>query len=286
MGEKRKNSFFNRILRERFRITFFYDDFKPVFSLRFTLLSLVLWLVGYATVIILVTTFIIAKTSLKEYIPGYGTFEEKKQVVQLFLKTDSLENVIHQKDIYLQGILKAIQGEKDSVKPLKKTDTKDINYDKLKASATEKKIRQEVEAEMRNSVYSYASIGVSDIPLFQYLPPCRGVVINKFSIEKGHYGIDIVGKSDDPVRCIYKGVVIDASYSVKYGNTIIVLHPGGWLSVYKHLSLMLRNIGDYVNTNDIIGTMGNTGTESTGVHLHFELWYQDKAVDPMMYIVF
>jgi len=91
---------------------------------------------------------------------------------------------------------------------------------------------------------------------------------------------------DDPVRCIYKGMVIDASYSVKYGNTIIVLHPDGWISVYKHLSLMMKNIGDYVNTNDIIGTMGNTGTESTGVHLHFELWYQDKAVDPMMYIAF
>jgi murein DD-endopeptidase MepM/ murein hydrolase activator NlpD len=286
MEEKKKNKFFQRILKERFRITFFHDDFKPVFSLRFTLFTLVLWLVGYATVIILVTTFIIAKTSLKEYIPGYGSFEEKKQIVQLFLKTDSLENVIHQKDIYLQGILKAIKGEKDSVKPLKKTDTKDISYDKLKASASEKKIRQEIETEMRNSVYSSAFVGVSDIPAFQYLPPCRGVVINKFSRENGHYGIDIVGKMDDPVRCIYKGVVIDASYSVKYGNTIIVLHPDGWISVYKHLSLMMKNIGNYVNTNDIIGTMGNTGTESTGVHLHFELWYQDKAVDPMMYIAF
>lgn len=103
MEEKKKNKFFQRILKERFRITFFHDDFKPVFSLRFTLFTLVLWLVGYATVIILVTTFIIAKTSLKEYIPGYGSFEEKKQIVQLFLKTDSLENVIHKRIFICKG---------------------------------------------------------------------------------------------------------------------------------------------------------------------------------------
>ncbi|MCX7729200.1 MAG: hypothetical protein N2203_07000, partial [Bacteroidia bacterium] len=94
------------IFKKKIRITFFQDDFQPLFSLRFTLVTFLIWIIGYATIIIMITLFIISKTSLKEYIPGYGGIKEKKQILQLIKKTDSLENVIQIKGQYVQNILR------------------------------------------------------------------------------------------------------------------------------------------------------------------------------------
>ncbi|GIV26617.1 MAG: peptidase M23 [Bacteroidia bacterium] len=282
-----KKNLIQRLIKERFRITFFHDDFKPVFSLRFTLVSLILWLIGYATLIIIITTIIIANTSLKEYIPGYGTTEERKQITQLLLKTDSLQILIHQKDLYLNTILKILKEDRDTIKNTSNKQTK-INTQsnlELTAGKQESELRQEIEQELHQNIVSFKLS--NEVPSsFQFLPPTRGILINKFSIANGHYGIDIVGKSEEPIRSIQKGVVVYSGYTSRDGNVIIILHPSGILSIYKHLSMVVKHIGDYINTNEYIGNMGNTGTESNGVHLHFELWFNQKPLDPLKYIVF
>lgn len=285
MAEPQKQNKFRKFIKERFRITFFHDDFKPVFSLRFTLFSLILWIIGYATVIIIITTIIIAKTPLKEYIPGYGTNDEKKQLVQLAMFADSLQTVIHQKNIYLQSVLKALKGEKDSIPPITKSQSAHPNYQQLKASVREQEVRQEINKEL-HPYKTVASSSYQEIPFFQFLPPAKGLLTSSFNFSAGHYGIDIAGREGEPVRSIYKGIIIHAGYSLTDGNFITILHPNGIISSYKHLSTILKNTGNIVSTNELIGTMGNTGTESHGVHLHFELWFQQKPINPTEYMAF
>ncbi len=276
-------NFFQRLIKERFRITFFHDDFKPVFSLRFTLFSLILWIIGFATLIIIITTIIIAKTSLKEYIPGYGSTEEKIQILRLVSKIDSLEDAIQKKNVYLQSVLKVFKDEKDSIIPKPRQINNTSNPSHLKAEQQELSVRKEIENEWLSEKKISDNIEVEEV--IQFLPPVQGVVISQFNPAKGHYGIDIVSKKDESVRSIAKGIVVYSGYSINDGNFIVISHSAGLMSIYKHLSVLLKSTGDVVNANEMIGNVGNTGTESTGYHLHFELWYKENPVNPMNYIL-
>jgi len=286
MPKKRLIKIFNNIVNERFRITFFHDDFKPVFSLRFTIFSFFLWIVGFATIIIVITTFIIAKTSLKEYIPGYDKFSDKKVIIDLNKKIDSFQNVIIAREIFLQSILKAIKGEKDSIQEPPKKNIILPSDDKLKPGENELKVRKELEKEFSKNIYIRASSSSDNILYESFLPPAQGIIIHSYNPKENHFGVDIIGKNGTLVRTIYKGIIIYSGYSIHDGNTVIIMHPNGFTSIYKHLSVILKNSGNFVNSNDIIGTMGNTGSESNGTHLHFELWYKQSPLNPVEFINF
>ncbi|OYT17412.1 MAG: hypothetical protein B7C24_02795 [Bacteroidetes bacterium 4572_77] len=58
------------------------------------------------------------------------------------------------------------------------------------------------------------------------------------------------------------------------------------ISVYKHNSSLLKHAGEYVKAGDMISIIGNSGEQSTGPHLHFELWVNGSAVNPLQYIAF
>ena len=72
-------------------------------------------------------------------------------------------------------------------------------------------------------------------------------------------------------------------------NYIIVIqvqHNGNLVSVYKHNSVLLKKQGDFVRAGEAIAVVGNTGEETTGPHLHFELWQAGKALNPETFIKF
>ncbi len=283
-----KVNFFRRMLKERFRITFFHDDFKPVFSMRFTIFSLLLWIVGYAVLVIVIAIFIISKTSLKEYIPGYATNEQKKQIIALNNKIDSLQTVFNNKNIYVKAILDAINGTTDTsaLQKTKKIPTKTDKYN-IKAGQNELSLRKEIENEWATNKTSIASsISDEDVERFKFVLPTEGFLISQYNPAVGHNGIDVVTKNEAPVRSIDKGIIISSGYSITDGNFVIIAHPSGFVSVYKHLSIIFKNTGTIVNSGDIIANSGNTGSESNGVHLHFELWYKNKLVNPQDYILF
>ena len=70
------------------------------------------------------------------------------------------------------------------------------------------------------------------------------------------------------------------------GKTIAIQHPNNVVSFYKHNSSLLKKVGDTVKQGEAIAIIGNTGTLSSGPHLHFELWYGGKAVDPSEFVTF
>ncbi|GAB4204814.1 MAG: M23 family metallopeptidase [Bacteroidia bacterium] len=258
--------------------------------------TFIFWLIGYATLVIILTIYIISKTSLKEYIPGYGGIEEKKMIFQLSEKVDSLEQTINIKSAYIQNILDVLkEKEKDSAAYSKLKENVSFkpkahqlnsgNYPDASVGTKEKATRDEIEKELTSGhTHSFSDGEVNEN--FNFILPVKGMIVSKFDPIKKHNGIDIAGKLYDPVRSIDKGIVIYSDYSFRYGNCIVILHHNNFVSVYKHLSVRLKNEGDVVSSNDIIGTMGNTGTESTGVHLHFELWYNQNLLNPMDYALF
>ena len=82
------------------------------------------------------------------------------------------------------------------------------------------------------------------------------------------------------------GTVVYSGYTQKDGFILIVDHANGYLSVYKHNKTVLKKTGNRVQMNDPIAIAGNSGENSTGPHLHFELWYNQSAVNPEDYMRF
>ncbi len=94
-----------------------------------------------------------------------------------------------------------------------------------------------------------------------------------------HVGIDLSAKFGMPIYATADGVVEYAQYKGTYGNFLLLNHPFGFKTAYGHLSKFAVHEGDYVSKGDIIGYIGTTG-RSTGPHLHYEVRYLNKWLNP------
>ncbi len=116
--------------------------------------------------------------------------------------------------------------------------------------------------------------------LFYFVRPLMGFISRGFDPAIGHMGIDIVAKVGTPVDAAASGYVVFADYTVRDGYMIIINHPNGYVTVYKHCSALLKKQRDIVTGGETIALSGNSGEMTTGPHLHFEIWKHGKPIDP------
>jgi murein DD-endopeptidase MepM/ murein hydrolase activator NlpD len=114
-----------------------------------------------------------------------------------------------------------------------------------------------------------------------FIRPSAGFISRNFDPEKGHMGIDFVSKTGTPVYVSANGFVIFADYTVKDGNMMIISHPGNYISIYKHCSVLLKKEREPVVQGELIALSGNTGEITTGPHLHFEIWKEGIPINPI-----
>lgn len=99
-----------------------------------------------------------------------------------------------------------------------------------------------------------------------------------------HPGLDLDVESGDPVHATADGVVTQADHHPEYGNLVVVSHGFGIETRYAHLQRSVVRVGASVNRGDTVGHAGSTG-RSTGPHLHYEVWIDGRAVNPLHYLV-
>ena len=111
-----------------------------------------------------------------------------------------------------------------------------------------------------------------------------GLVVGRFVTgDASNQGVDIAGGAGDPVRAAADGVVVySGSGLVGYGELIIIKHNEQWLSAYGHNRKRLVNEGQNVKAGQPIAEMGRSG--ATRDMLHFEIRYNGKPVDPLLYL--
>ena len=109
--------------------------------------------------------------------------------------------------------------------------------------------------------------------------PVQGYVTRGLQHENNHLGIDIAAKNLDEVRVPADGKVVFCGKNEDLGNTIIVNHPGGFITLYGHNDTIIVQSGDDVIKNQVISRVGETG-KSQGPHLHFEIWKNNQVLDP------
>ena len=288
MSEKRlKRKIIKKKLFTKNRLVILNEDtFEEIFSLRLTLMNVFVVATIGALLIIFVTTYIIAFTPLREYIPGYASTKLKRDATELALKSDSLTNALHKNETYIQSIKKVLTGDlqyakfdKDSIVA---TAPSKISDETMKPTNADLKFREKVETEDKYNLFEKAKPKISTV-LF---PPVKGLITEKFNPKEKHYAVDVALAKNTPIKSIQSGRVIFAEWTPNTGNVVIVRHNNGFISVYKHAASITVAQGDAVKTGEVIALAGSTGQESTGVHLHFELWKDGYPVDPSIFIEF
>lgn len=131
------------------------DTFEEVFSVRLTLMNVFVGVSISAILIIIFTTYLIAFTPLREYIPGYASTTLKRQATELALKSDSLTLAIKKQDAYLLSIKKVLKGELEFAKLNADSIRVDVplvpDADALKASSSEMQLREELQSSKNKS---------------------------------------------------------------------------------------------------------------------------------------
>ena len=117
-----------------------------------------------------------------------------------------------------------------------------------------------------------------------YISSPYGSRIDPFTKRKSsHYGLDMAGWPGTAIQASAKGVVIKAGLSGPYGRMVEIDHGNGFHTRYGHMNKLHVKKGDHVKYGQKIGDMGKTG-RATSSHLHYEVWFEGKVVDPLPFI--
>lgn len=285
-GKKRKRQVLRKKLFTKNRLVILNEDsFEEIFSLKLNLMNVFVGLTLISIVMIALTTYIIAFTPLREYIPGYSSSKLKKDAIDNAIKSDSLQKVLDENNIYLASIRKVLTGDiehaalnRDSIIA---AEHNDANVD-LAPKEAELKLREQVALEDKYNLFEKAQPKVN-LVLFA---PAKGHITENYNAKDKHFSVDIMLAANTPVKSVASGTVLFSDWTPIQGNVIIIRHNDGIISAYKKASSLTKVQGDVVKSGEVIAMAGTSEDADKGAHLQFELWKDGYPINPTQFIDF
>lgn len=271
-----------------YRISIIEDHtHRKIRSYKFTKPILIVTVVTAVVMVSLVAYALIAFTPLKTTIPGYPDGHFRRDAVSNAIKIDSLESIISRWQLYADNLSKVLSGEE----VLDREKVKQGDIDRYLTDKSREELARR-DSTLRNLVKQEEQFGLSDeserkLPItgMHFFTPAKGVISNGFVLAT-HPGIDITAPAGTTICTVLDGTVIFSGWDDQVGYVIYVQHRGDIVSAYKHCQRLLVQTGGKVTAGTPIALLGNTGSLTTGDHLHFELWSEGEAVDPTQFISF
>ena len=282
--EKNKKSVFKKLFNQ-YRVTVISEDtFEDKFYFTISRTTIILASILSILFVSISTYFIISNTPIKEFIPGYPSNKMRIEAISNALKIDSITVKINKQQRYLQAIKSALSGniKAEEISALITENSQKRLEAPVKTSQEDSLLRLIIADEDKYNIIS----DEEKKPLFILFTPAKGIVSEKFNIDQKHFAVDIALEENTPIKSAAQGTVIFSEWTAETGYVIILEHPYGLLSVYKHNASLLKEQGESVEAGEVIASAGNTGEFSTGFHLHFELWTDGYPVDPENFIDF
>ena len=283
---KRKN---RNKLSNKFRIAIFNDTtHEKLFAFKangtWSLVTIALVVVF----LIVSVTMLISLTSLREYIPGYPSAESRRALIQNQMKIDSLRREVDLWRLQLVNVQRIVTGKEplqiDSLMHIKEgREKEEINRPLL--AKNDSLLRKTVMGEEKFKL-STEPQKISQIEGLLFFPPVKGIVTQEYSIAIRHPYTDIAAEPNSVVSSTLAGTVIAAEWNDEDGYIIEIQHDNNLISIYKHNAKLLKRKGDKVSAGTPVALVGNTGKNTTGSHLHFELWHNGDPINPQTYIKF
>lgn len=215
-----------------------------------------------------------------------GLEDDKAELSQLMAQ---VENNIAVKEKLNDQLIAEMNQINDEIAELSRKEAEAARAAAAAAAAAKKKSSSSSSSSSSQSSSSYSSGGSGSLiwpcPSYTYISSEFGGRVSPITGEwqSGHKGLDIASGKGNPVIAAASGTVVKSYLSSSYGNYIVVSHGGGLMTAYAHLTRRMVSAGDSVAAGQQIGTVGSTGN-STGNHLHFEVYQNGTAVNPRNYV--
>lgn len=271
-------------MRRRYRLSLSHaDDYKEVWGVRLTRLNVLVALGTLFLVVLALSFLLIFFSPLRHLIPVNLDPSMERYVVGNALRADSMSREVELWDAYLSNLRVIFSGGtpdryftgEDSV-------VVGVGSDTVRPSSDDSLLRVAVEERLHRSMAGGSS--GSGGAVLQLRRPVEGEVSSSLDVSRGHLGTDIVAAPESAIVSVADGTVIGAQWTSEYGYVITIQHLDGLVSVYKHNSRLLRRVNDRVRSGDAIAIIGSTGEQSTGLHLHLELWRNGEVLNAEHYL--
>jgi murein DD-endopeptidase MepM/ murein hydrolase activator NlpD len=208
---------------------------------------------------------------------------EREELTAQMIVINELKAKITQQESFIVNLQNVMLGKLSPDLAVKVNDSLqavDVKKFNTTSSADEESLAEKVKSDYKNP-----NASPSENSSLKIHTPIKGTLSEEFHPNR-HPGVDIVAKKDASVLACMTGVVVYSGYSKEDGNFIILLHSNGYMSVYKHNKVNLKKTGQKVRTGDPIAIVGSSGENTSGPHLHFELWHEQKPINPTSFLSF
>ena len=247
-------------------------------------------LIGLTTFVIVLglATFLI-KGVLQQWLdPRYSERESLNQLIEMRLEMDSLKHQLLGQATYIENIRQIYSGEltDDQIDSLTSAEIRPEIVLEEQLQPIDSQFRVEFENSELSELSFEGRTFSNEFRSIYLFSPMEGFLSDNYNPKDGHFGIDLVGMENEPVKAVADGIVIFASWTLDGGHVVAVQHKAGLVSIYKHNSELLKNVGTFVTGGEIIAIIGNSGELTNGPHLHFELWHNSNSVNPEEYVGF
>ncbi len=285
-----KRTFSNWLTNRYLLIVRNEEDFSEKRTIIFNYARLIL-LLAFIFISSMTLSILSVNTVLKQWFdPRYAEMEANSQVLNLTMMLDSLEHEIQVKNNYIQNVKYILEGQNlDSLSPSNKI-LSTSTLGEINLSPTLSPLDSQFRAEYESSDLGLVSLKFNrsedELREIVFFTPLEGIITNNFDPKEDHFGIDIVSQENEPIKALADGIVIMASWTLDGGYVLVIQHSGNLISIYKHNSELLKSVGNFVGSGEVVSIIGNTGELTSGPHLHFELWFKEQAVNPEDYINF
>ena len=287
MEKERKRDKIKKLFQNPYRIVIFNDSNLHIMrQVRFNAKTMLGALILAIIVIIFGVTILIAFTPLREYIPGYPTGKMKQMLINNVLVVDSLEQEALRRELYFKNFRAMLAGETPSDTVIKRGVAIRPDQVQFRKYDHDSLFKEEIAQEQMNLGFNSAPGSKTGVAGLLFFPPLNGMITGKHDLSNRHFGVDIVGKLNSRISAALDGTVIFAGWTIDTGYVIYLQHELNLVTVYRHNAELLKIQGDKVRAGEAIAIMGNSGKETTGPHLHFEMWLNGVSVNPEEYIKF
>lgn len=275
--DKKKISFWKR-LRNKYRISVINEE---TLAERWYL-HLSAWGAIVVTALLFLLTLVlfslvILYTPVKNYLPGYSE-EIRQQLIEESVKVDSIGESLELQRQYLNIIKQVVAGEvhSDTIQSL---DSMQIimreQLLEVKNQATEEFIAQ---YEDKEKDYLQLFDIANTTPVLSFFRPAHGVIVEQFDEKQKQYSITLQTPARENVTAILAGTIVYLNYELTDTYTLILQHDN-YISIYKGISKMIKQVGDHVQAGESIAMLENSP-------LQFELWQNGKPINPEEVIAF
>lgn len=241
----------------------------------------VAFLTGGTLLTAVLTSLLIAFVpGIRKHIPGYTNPDVEERQTELLDKILLLESKLAQQDSFVVSLKRLSDGGDQIIDPQGNDGEETLGPTPEPQNGSNDLVGNP-DSPVPPSPFKGFSEYAGTLSLFK---PVNGLITKRFKAEERHFGVDLVAGEDATIHSVAGGFVIFSEYSNANGYMVCIAHGDNLFSIYKHNSRVFKKTGSYVTPGEAIAVIGNSGENTSGPHLHFELWWHGKPVDPELFM--